>query len=160
MIIGRDEFIGVPLREIPRNFFPGGFSGIVFNNSGAVCFSGSPFGGRRIIWHDNGCLYAQKTADQGNGLGMIPRRMGDDTPLAVFFGKLGHGVVSTSEFKCTDPLIILTFKIDGCADPLVKGARGHNRGDMGLTAEPLFCRLNAAKHRVCIFGHNLAAVFH
>jgi hypothetical protein len=86
--------------------------------------------------------------------------MGDDTPLAVFFGKLGHGIVSTSEFESTHSLVILTFKIDGCAYPCVKGARGHYRCDMGLAAEPLFCRLDAVKHTVFILRHNLAAAFH
>ena len=103
---------------------------------------------------------ANLSPEHQDSLGMITGRMGDDTPLAVFFGKLRHGVVSTSEFKCTDPLIIFTFKKDRRADPLVKGARGQNRSDMGLTAKPLFCRPNAIKHMVFIFGHSLAAVFH
>ena len=91
---------------------------------------------------------------------MISGRMGNNTPFAIFIGKLGHGVVSASELEGADTLKIFTFKIDFRPHALIQGSRAHNWCDMGMAAESLACRLDEFKHIVCIFGHNLAAVFH
>jgi hypothetical protein len=90
---------------------------------------------------------------------MISGRMGNYTPFAIFIGKLGHGIVSTSELEGTDSLKVFTFKKDLRPRALIQGLRIHNGCDMGMTAEPLACCLDQFEHFVCIFGHNLAAVF-
>jgi hypothetical protein len=90
---------------------------------------------------------------------MISGRMGNNTPFGIFIGKPGHGIVSTSELEGAYSLKIFTFKIDLRPHSLIQGSRVHNGCDMGMTAESLACCLDEFKHVVCIFGHNLAAVF-
>jgi hypothetical protein len=85
--------------------------------------------------------------------------MGNNTPFGIFIGKLGHGIVSTSELEGTDTLKIFTFKIDLRPHPFIQGLRAHNGCDMGMTAQSFACCLDEFEHIVCIFGHNLAAIF-
>ena len=124
------------------NLLATGVRRVAKNNLGLVCFAGCALDRGGVAGHDHHGADAEHLAYQRDGLPMVAGGESDDTPLFLTGVEFGNGIEGAAEFERTDPLEIFTLEKHVGASQAIHGARGQNRREMRLAAQPFASQLD------------------
>jgi len=110
---------------------------VVQHHLGAIAAGGGKLGRRGVHRHDDGRLHPQHRRRQGDGLGVVAGRIGDDADRALHRREAGDGVVGAAHLEGAGALEILALEQQLAAVQRVGGAAGQHRRAVGAAGDPL-----------------------
>ncbi|KAG0938892.1 hypothetical protein G6F31_015382 [Rhizopus arrhizus] len=99
---------------------------VVRDDLAAIAFGGGALGRGCVQRHDDRGGHALQLGGQRDGLGVVARREGDDTPSALLRRQARDGVVAAAELEGAHALEILALEEDRCAADGVGRGRGQD----------------------------------
>ena len=137
--IGMHQIGAVLGDDLGQRRLAGGGGRFAFDDLAAIAAHRGLLHLGRIAWHDDGRLDASPRGGIGQGLGVIARGMGGDTPGRLLVTQAKHRVAGAAGLEGTGLLQVFALEEQRGAAELVHELRGQDRCRMDMCGDPPAC---------------------